>query len=75
MNKADLKDIYRTLRPATPLSGSPPESLTSIGHILSHKENLNQFLKVKIVHGILYDLSKIKLGISNKEVKSSSFRK
>lgn len=75
MNESDLMDIQGTLCPITPFSCSSHRSLTNTGQILSRKENLNQFLKAKIVHSIFYDLNKIKLGINNKEVKSPSFRK
>lgn len=70
MNKFDLTDIYRTLRPITPFFSSPHRSFTNIDHILGHKANPNQFLKIKIAYSIFYDLNKIKLE-NNK--KSPSF--
>lgn len=68
MNKFDLVDICRTQCTIIPFFYSPHRSFTNIDHILSHKANLNQFLKVKIVHSIFYDLNKIKLEVNNKEV-------
>ena len=56
MNQKDLTDIYRIFHPNTKeytLFSAPPGSSSNIDHIVSHKESLNRYKKIKIKPCIL----------------------
>ena len=68
MNQMDLTDIYRTFHPKTKeynFFSAPHGTLFKIGHIISHKTNLNLYKKIEIVPCIPSDHHRLRIDFSN----------
>jgi exonuclease III len=67
-DKVDL-DIYRVFHPMTAdyTFFSAHAAFSKIDHILGHKDNLNKYKKIEIIHYILTDHHGIKLEINSKK--------
>lgn len=68
LDQIDLTNICRTFYPTAEeytLFSTTCGTFSRIDHMLGHKINLSNFLKIKIISSIFYIHNKIKLEISN----------
>ena len=77
LNKMDLTNIYRTVRPKTTeytFFSSVHGTFSRIDHILGHKSSLGKFKKIEIVSSIFSDHNAMRLDINYRKKNCKQYK-